>query len=360
MLTDKQIRGIKPTAKHQFIPDIGGVYLRVHPSGKKQFLYRSRVGGKARYVIIGDYPEVSLLTARLRASTIDLGDKNVVSVDNLFDAFYKHLTTQYKNPGLVKAKYDKDIKPVLGAKDVKSVTRADISDVLQAIIDRGSNVMANRTLADIKHMFRFAVERGWVDHNPAELLTRKSVGGKEVSRDKVLSRDEIVKVIQFCLTPRFDYKTRLAVWVMLLTGQRATEVLGIQTGEVRGVWWNIPKERTKAKRATKVYLSPQSRAALALADGTFGSDHRVLSKAFKRMEFDFTPHDLRRTMATYLADMGVAPHVIERMLNHQMGGVMAVYNRAEYLTERREAWRLWGRYLSKLRREVRRLEPLPS
>jgi integrase len=68
----------------------------------------------------------------------------------------------------------------------------------------------------------------------------------------------------------------------------------------------------------------------------------------------FTPHDLRRSMATQLAERGVQPHIIEKMLNHRMEGVWAVYNRYEYLPERQAAWRMWGATLAGLRRKLRR------
>jgi integrase len=146
----------------------------------------------------------------------------------------------------------------------------------------------------------------------------------------------------------------------MTTGQRPSEVLGIRDTEVSRAWWAIPAERTKARRAHTVYLAPQARWLLKTAFRRYGRDpfkgvkHQVLAKAVSRLGLGFTPHDLRRTMSTRLADLGVQPYIIEKMLNHQMEGVWAVYNRAEYLPERREAWRLWGRTLANLRRRARR------
>jgi integrase len=138
--------------------------------------------------------------------------------------------------------------------------------------------------------------------------------------------------------------------LMILTGQRVTEVINLDKAEIDGVWWTIPAERIgKSDSAQKVYLSPQARAILKFWQPC-SFDHRTIARAVKRMNMNFTPHDLRRTMATRLSDLGVMPHVIEKMLNHQMEGVMAVYNRAEYLNERKEAWRVWGLKISTLRR----------
>lgn len=356
MLTDRSIKNIKPTSKHQFIADGSGLYLRVHPSGKKQFLYRSRVGGKASWVPLGDYPTMSLLDAR-NACSAQGAQKLEFTLSNLFDDFYKHVTTQYKNPEAVKSKFDLNIRPLLGSKRVSEVSRADVSDALQKIIDRGAPVMANRVLADMKHMFNFGVSRGVLDSNPLAVMTRKNVGGRERPRERALSNDEISDFIKMLKTSGMDVKTKTGLILVLLTGQRSGEVVGIKKSEIHGAWWHIPADRTKANRAHKVYLNIQARAILKHVIGLFGDspldiDPRTMAKALRRKQVDFTPHDLRRTLATRLSDLGVMPHVIEKMLNHQMEGVMAVYNRAEYLQERKEAWQLWGRHISAIRRST--------
>lgn len=148
--------------------------------------------------------------------------------------------------------------------------------------------------------------------------------------------------------------TVVAIYLCMLTGQRASEVLYIMQHWKGERLITLP--RTKTTPMHKVYLASQARVALKLCRGEpLPRDHRVLSHALRRLEVGFTPHDLRRTMATRLSDMGIAPHVIEKMLNHQMTGVMAVYNRAEYLDERRHAWRLWGYKIAALRRAARQL-----
>jgi integrase len=90
-------------------------------------------------------------------------------------------------------------------------------------------------------------------------------------------------------------------------------------------------------------------------DRPFESDHRALSQAARDLGCDWTPHDLRRTCATRMADLGVAPHIIEKILNHKMDGMMAVYNHSEYLTERRAASLVWGRAVARVRKNAYRL-----
>ncbi len=356
MLTETFLRKVKPTDTHQFIADGHGLYLRVHPSGKKQFLYRSRAGGKASWTVLGEYPALSLLEARnLALNPVNINTDGGKTVDDVFEIFYKFITTQYKKPEAVRAKYELDLKPVIGSKRITEVTRAEVADILQKVVDRNSPVMANRLLADVKHLFDFAVDRGWLDENVLKPLTRRHTGGKEQTRQRTLNYIEMQHHINLLQHGNIHLKTRLALALITLTGQRSSEVTGLSKSEITGVWWTIPKERTKANREQKVYLSIQARAVLKYAfkffgDAPFGFDHRTMSKALLRRGVGYTPHDLRRTLATSLSELGVLPHVIEKILNHQMEGVMAVYNRAEYLEERKKAWALWGRHLAALRR----------
>lgn len=286
--------------------------------------------------------------------------QSAVTVREAYIDYLLHLRHTYDSHVEIERRFEKDVIPRLGRIPMTQVTRRDIADALQAIVRRGARVAANRTLADVKHFFRYYIERGWLESDPSAAITRRSVGGRECARERVLSPDELRRFIRILLTDRFDIRTRLSFALILLTGQRPSEVLDIDIDEeVKGCWWTIPAERTKPRRKHKVYLAPAARPLLRFARrlGTkpFGMPHQTLDRAITRMQFDppFTPQDLRRTMSTRLADLGVAPHVVEKMLNHKMEGVLVVYNHAEYLPERRAAWRLWGVYLAKLRREVR-------
>lgn len=355
MLSDRQIKAIKPSDKHQYIADGEGLYLRVHPTGKKQFLHRTTTAGKTVWTPLGDYPQLSLSDARERV-------RNVVSTDSVnevYKIFDKRVLAKYKRPDIPRSRFELDVLPSIGAKRVMDVTTQDVSKILDGILDRGSPIAANRTLADLKHFFQFAEARGYRSDDPTVKLFRKHVGGKEKPKNRALSFDEI-EALTAMLRSQVTGKrgihviTAAALYLCLLTGQRASEVLWLMKNATpRTKWITIPIEATKT-REHKVYLSIQARAVLRLALGLpIPRDHRVLSHALRRLGATFTPHDLRRTMATRMADLGVAPHVGEKILNHQMEGVMAVYNHAEYLPERRAAWELWGRTIAEKRRAGR-------
>lgn len=350
-LTDRSVRN----AKAGVHADQGGLYLRVHPTGRKVFVVRDRRQGKDRWNTLGEYPAMGLAEARRRALEIkSSGPCSPLTVQDAFDKFYKHLSNHYRRPEQVKRRFVVNVLPALGKKQIQKVSRSEVSSLLQAIVDRGAPVEANRTLADVKHLWAYALEKGWIETNPLTPLTRKAVGGKEASRDRTLSWDELEA---FLVLLKQEWRnpgrtmapaTILSLYLCLLTGQRASEVLSFRLapgGALDGDGKTSPY---------KVPLTPHVRAAVKLLSRyPRPKDHRVLSHALRRRAQTFTPHDLRRTFSTRLSDLGVMPHVIEKMLNHKMVGVMAVYNQAEYWPERRAAQLLWGRKLAELRRKKR-------
>lgn len=363
MLSDRSIKAIKPTSKHQFVADGSGLYLRVQPTGTKTWVYRSRLGGKARWVSLGNYPKLTLLDARRKA--LDLAGSELpenVTFGFAYDEYFKRVASkQYERSDIVAQRVEANLLPSLRNRNIASITRAELTSLLHLIVDRGSPVMANRTLTDVKHIFEYAVSRGWLRENPADRIARKIVGGKEMSRDVALTFEAIETFLYSLLNDLHGkrgmaYTTAAALYLCLLTGQRASEVLALmRRSKPEEKQFEFLPSETKMRRVHKIQLSRQARAVIRLLRGTPPpNDHRVLSHALRRLEAGFTPHDLRRTMATRLSDLGITPHVIEKMLDHQMTGVMAIYNRAEYAYECAEAWRLWGRKVAELRRSAAR------
>jgi integrase len=173
-------------------------------------------------------------------------------------------------------------------------------------------------------------------------VERKNIGGKEKARTRALTFEEIeTKVFQVKLTPMMRYPLCL----MLLTGLRSSEAI-----------WVLKNKQTKdIPTKGELHTIPAIPAVLAVIKTapTPPTDTRAMAKALRRLGADFTPHDLRRTFATRLGDLGVMPHVVEKLLGHKMEGVMAVYNRAEFWNERTDAMRLWARELSKIRKKAR-------
>lgn len=356
-LSDRGIRALKPTDKHQFVADGGGLYLRVHTTGTKTFLLRSRKDGGARWVTLGEYPAMSLLDAR--KAVLDQTGKALPSkktVQQCYDTWFAHISKSYKSPRQVQQRADGYYLPKFGGRVIESVSRAEWTDFLAGVADRAP-VSANRVLGDLNRLLTFAVARGALRANVLAGVSQKTVGGAEKTRARVMTDDEIRRLIVELRSGRFADKTALALALCLLTGQRSGEVRGLCRAEVVDNVWTVPPERTKNGVASSVWLTGASfllvRLALKLhGDSPFkGMEQQVLSRAMSRMAFTpgVTPHDLRRTMATRMADLGVEPYVIEKCLNHTMAGVMATYNRSAYTSEKRVAFRRWNKHVLSLR-----------
>ncbi len=360
MLTDVSARNLKPTATTRRVADTGGLYLWVYPSGDKTWMYRSRVGGSAKWVTLGEYPQVTLAQARRKLLDLkERGKPESATVQDAYDGVLVRVRKDYKRPEAFEYKMQKYFLPVFGDRKLVTVTRVELASFFAKEAARAP-VQANRVLTDVKIVFDHAIERGWIDESPVERLTRKKVGGREKSRSRVLNENELVRLIHSLRTPRFAPATRYVLSLMLLTGQRSGEIRGLTKAEVAGGAWTIPDHRTKSNVASYVTLPRLSARLISHALNELGSSPfggmqpTVPNRALDRIGFEpkATPHDLRRTMATKMADLGVLPHVIEKCLNHQMTGVMAIYNRADYTVEKRAALRAWAKYLLSLRKKA--------
>jgi integrase len=222
-------------------------------------------------------------------------------------------------------------------------------------------------------MCSWAVERGLVEASPCDKVRAPAA---ETSRDRVLTDDEIRGA--WAAFEGVGWPSGRLAQLLLLTGQRLREVADARWSEIdfAAKTWTIPKERAKNGVAHEV---PLSEAALRILDALprveagrrpaaliFTANGHSAVSGFSRakMAFDkaiagsgdapmphWTLHDLRRTAASGMAGLGIAPHVVEAVLNHRGGsikGVAAIYNRYSYGTEKRAALEAWGRYLEAL------------
>ena len=236
-------------------------------------------------------------------------------------------------------------------------------------MDRGSPVMANRTLQLLKQVFKFGVQRDIIDASPAVGIDRPA---KEKRRDRVLTEKEIKLFWNGLDKASMSEDVRIALKLCLVTAQRRAEVAGLRREEIDGDWWTLPKERSKNGRAHRIPLSPLAKKLIKEASGDdylFPSprqkdakqitpiEPRALTNAVTKnrdREIDgrriwdmprFSAHDLRRTAATRMAESGVPRFDISKVLNHTDQEVTAVYDRHSYDTEKRQALTAWARQL---------------
>ncbi len=383
-LSDLFVKALEPRAELYEVADSkrDGLWLRVHPTGRVSFCFRFRFRGRwLRKSYRGRYPEVSLKTARgwaledaakLLKGEDPRGDEKEVrklTVALLADDFLaeevpqKAESTQREYRRILAS----SIVPELGNVPVAELRPRDVVRFLDQVAKRGG-VMANRTRAVLSALYAFGRRRGLDLVNPVSGTLARPEGKGE----RYLEDDEIAAFWAAML--KRERVTGLALLFALVTGQRSREVRHLRWADLKalegrqevpaGLWWELPSWLSKNRRAHVVPLLSLAQSILRLqkpqaSEIVFaGSDGGVLGetalgqatrKYCKRHgmtgERSFSPHDLRRTVATQMSRLGVDQFVIDRCLNHSMGGIRGRYNQWNFLQQRHAAYTTWDEHL---------------
>jgi integrase len=361
-----------------------GFGVKVTPKGRKVFVVLYRTGGagsKLRKYTIGPYGRVTLHQARVAAQKVfaaklegrDLAaeqreaKRRVVAdrVEDLLETFIAQRVSQNRSAGEISRLLRREVGKAWNGKSIHVITKRDVVDVVSAIEQRGAPSAANKVLKSIKTFLRWCVGRAVLDQSPAEGVPQPA---KEIARDRVLTDQELAQIILAARKMGDPYGG--IIEFLALTGQRREEVAGMTWDELdlgQRVW-TLPKSRTKNAKEHVVHLSEQSMAVLQRAEKLQPFVFSVLatkrfqefSRAKRRLDqlsgvTKWRLHDLRRTCVSGMARLGAAPHVADKILNHQAGtisGVAAVYQRHEFFSERRQALDLWGAHVGGILNDV--------
>lgn len=397
-LTDIQIRAwIRSGERFEQRGDGDGLYLCYRESyAIPVWKYRYRFAGKQRVMNLGSYTVLSLADARRTvkelAARVALGhdvagekqerkrealakleaEKNAWTVAKLADEYFeRNILGRWKHPNIVRSRIENDIKPSIGKLRAEDVRPLHIDQMLQTIVKRGAPTVANDVLRWSKRIFDFGIKRQILETNPASPFNLTDAGGKEESRDRWLTTDELISLFRAmrAMSGTFVIENFYAVRLLLLLAVRKEELVAAPWSEfdLEAGIWHLPEERTKTNAAIDIPLPALALETLGelkrLACGSgyvFPArkmQHRMiphidlntlnaaLSKHIKpKMKGvpNFTIHDFRRTARTHIAALGVDPFVAERCLNHRVRGVQGVYNRHDYFDERKVALDRWA------------------
>ena len=382
-LTDRTVAALKAKVERYEKWEDGrtGFGVRVSPAGRKSWLFMYRFSGRARRMTLGTYPKIPLVTARLRHAKAkellqkgtDPGAKAIEARNAARDAetvadLVEEYLEKWARPRKRSASEDerilrKDVLPHWEKRKAKDIRRRDVIELLDGIVERGSPIAANRTLAVVRKMFNFAISRDIVDATPVAMVKAPS---KENQRDRVLSADEIRTFWTGLNNAPMTETVRLTLKLQLVTAQRKGEIVGAAQTEfdTKQAAWNIPAEHAKNAQAHRVPLSAMAlelvRAATELAgpsqwlfpsptgDGPVGggSVNHALTKALPIIGLkNIVPHDLRRTAASGMTSLGISRLVVGKILNHAEQGVTAVYDRHSYDQEKYYALNTWAAHL---------------
>lgn len=386
-LTDTAIRALEPKATRYSRTDERGLVLEVFPTGGMLWHYRYRLNGKQERVTLGRYPALSLKLARAerdkRETLVAQGQSPAVqkqlakqaaapdtTVAEFGERFFREVVAKDRRDLTIPRRYfDKSIVPAIGTKAVRDVTTEDVRAIIWRKKDEGFDAAAGNIRSVLKRLFDYAQTAGLVSTNPVLALPMRHVH-KAKARERALSTDEIRAFLKAAFESNIRRQFKIGLHLILLTMVRKSELLLARWEHVdfEQAEWHIPAEHSKTGKPHIVFLSRQAIALFgelrALAGGselvmpgraslTRPFAHNAINTALKTALQGqdipaFTIHDLRRTASTLLHENAWPSDVVETALNHTIGGVRGVYNRAEYAPQRREMLQFWADTIEQL------------
>jgi len=385
LFTDRYIQSLK-AKENQIKPrDVRensgqGFAITVFPSDEKSFVYIYHFGGRKRRMTLGKYPQMSLADAKkehrkalkiledkkdpaLEAKRKKMEEQGASTVEGLINEYLE----TYAKPNKRSWKEDqrmlyKDIRPSWGKRKAQDVTRRDVIQMLDKIKERGSPIIANRTLACIRRMFNFAIKRALLDSSPCVMIEAPA---KENRRDRYLSEDEIRIFWNSLTNAPMTLSIKLALKLLLTTAQRKSEVITAEWREIdfNSKTWTIPAEKSKNNMSHRVPLSTLALEILEEIKKINGNSHLIFpsgktSSPIRGQSVDhalrrsmhlfsnmnhFCVHDCRRTAATHMASLRISGEILSRVLNHAKRGVTEQhYIKHGYDDEKRNALEAWS------------------
>ncbi len=378
--------------------DGDGLTFTLSKGGTASWVLRYRFGGRQREVTIGNYPDISLADARKLAAErrVEVGQgsdvaakKRLVKIERASANSFKELAEDYmaKAATGLSASYrgetrrylDKDILPRIGVIPAKEVTPADIVALTERIAAR-SKAAAKAAFTMIRSIFDHGVGKHLVTGNPCRVLKVSSIIGQENARRPRVGMNDAQLTAFLAALPALGRENELALKVVLATCVRKGELARARWDQVdldAGLW-RIPPEHQKVRERFRdviedfvIPLPPlvvgwfqELKALAGRSPMVMPARHRrgaetvnqsTLNRALSKLPANVvrvTPHDLRSTAKTNLTALGVDLLVGERCLNHSIsalaGKLAQIYDKYDYLEERRQALTLWAAKLEAL------------
>lgn len=376
-----------------------GLLLEVHPSGEKTWRYRYRFGGKRPKITIGRFAHddaqsgLTLQKARLRLAELErqlldgldpltvvrerenaerareaLGSFQVVAEDWLYVRHIPSNKPRASGSPLQDETYlRRDIIPRIGSFRLDQVKPPDVRRCVDQVKARGHNQAALRVRGVIKRVFDYAAEKGYRGINPAAVVRPATIADRS-QRDRALGPEEIPVFLDAVYTSGMSKQLKLALHFLLLVPVRKAELLHAPWTEfdVDAGIWRIPAHRSKTKVPIRHSLPKQAMRLIHQLKEIAGDSEMVfpsnrgrrdrpicksaLNAALRGVKHGLVPvlpHDLRRTVRTGMAELGVDEATAEKCLNHNKTNV---YDRSERLEARASALQKWADHVDQLQR----------
>jgi integrase len=361
--------------------DVGGLGVRLRAGGSKVWVFQYKLGEKNRRMTLGSATALDVGKARETAkdlyAKVRLGQdpqgekiKSRIEAAETFkavaDEFLACKQVQVRPGSYVGMQHHLLVHArSLHHLQLGKIERRDVAQTVGIVTKNAGLPTGNRVRSTLSSMFAWAVAQGRLEHNPVV----GTVPNKEKPRQRVLKPHELRLIWSALGSDQYGAIVKL----LALTGQRLGEIAGLRWSEIHGDVVELPAERVKNGEPHTIPISQAAGAILAAQPRRVGSDGKLRDLIFgfadgpfggwsvckKRLDqaiaetagqplAPWVIHDLRRTAATYMAEIGIQPHIVEAILNHtggHKGGVAGIYNKASYEPEKRIALSRWAEHL---------------
>ena len=393
-LKDVEIRDWIKAGESVAKSDGDGLTFTLSPKGTAAWVLRYRFGGKARELTLGRYPDITLAKARKLAAEarvhIQQGrdvarEKQKATIERAAAKTLRELAADYMDKAFprlaantIKQRrhhIEGVILPKLGSLPAREVMTADVVALVEAVGKKSVNV-AELVFTAVSEIFKHGLARHVVTANPCAGISVSAICGKpEPKRQRLKLTEDELRVILPAL-PSIGPENALAVKIQLATCVRLGELAKAEWAHVDFdlAEWFVPDQNSKTGRGFTIPLPPAvvgwfrelepfacgSRFVLPARQvrrtrnhgGEVHFEQRAMNSMLHKLcdklgdkVRRFTPHDLRSTARSHLAALGVNILVAERCLNHSLGGLIAIYDQHDYMTERRAALELWTDFI---------------
>ena len=380
-LTDLEVKRAKPREKRYTLCDGGGLNLEIRASGSKAWYLRYREAGKERTLVLGNYPALSLSDARAKRDELKASSSTptkVLRALNLLtfrDVALEWMENQSgrwvpRHAATVRQRLNAWLFPVIGDRPLKEITAPELLAALRPIEDKGLIETARRTRQIFSLVARYGVAVGACEFDVSAALVGALKPHKVKSMAALTRTEDIQRLVSAMKEYKGSLTVRTALWFSLYTLARPGEVRHAEWKEIDfdNATWSIPAGKMKCRKPHVVPLCRQAVDILRVLqektgrsryvfpsahspDGTAPMSSNGIRSALRRMGFtneEMTAHGFRSLGSTRLNEMGFRPDVIEAALAHTQGGVRGIYNRSEYLDERRDMMAKWAEWIERI------------
>lgn len=394
MLTDITIK--------QFIPDLlktrklfdggrNGLHILCYPSGRKVFAikYAHPISKKDQTLTIGEYPYISLKTARTRAEAVRELRANGVDpkeAEHLKKAsaraeaqdIFEQLSVDWMRVRgarwseayrhKVKTSLVRHLYPAIGKYPVTQISAPQLLYLLRPIEDSGRTDLAHTLLQHVSAIYRFAISSGRAQNDPAAALKGALAPHRQKNFSSITDPKQFAELLKAMEGYQGEYITKAALEFTMLTFQRSQSIRFARWDQIdwSNQLWRIPAEAMKMREPHLVPLSAQAVTLLKKLHPLTGDSDFIFPSLFSRRKpisentmlhalvrlgyrGCMTVHGFRTSASTLLNEQGFNPDVIEAALAHVRGDIRSIYNRAKYLPERTRMYQWWADYCDRLR-----------